>query len=204
MDIMDIREENLNVMLAELLAERGLKALGEVILRRGRHRPEPDVLLELNGVRIVIEGKKPGMWNELVKRCEERLDNGVCDLCVMVEYADIKLEKLVPDQLDIKNALLKAKFNVGFISYIDRIGLDRWIGITPRPEKYDNINFDELLAHIMSAYSKVVTEDIINPVIRRMNEVLNDFATNVSGIINVERLKEVLELREKEEESDER
>jgi hypothetical protein len=204
---MSIREENLNVMLAELLAERGLKALGEVILRRGGRRPEPDVLLELNGVRILIEGKKPGAWNELEKRCEERLDNDVCDLCVMVEYADIKLETLIPDQLDIKNALLKGRFNVGFMSYIDRIGLDRWISGAPKskkcPEKYENVSFDELLAHIMSAYSKVVTEDIINLVVKRIDDVLNDFATDVSGIINVERLKEVLELREKGEESDE-
>jgi len=70
---MSIREENLNVTLAELLAERGLKALGEVILRKRGGRPEPDVLVELNGVRIVLEGKKPGMWNVLVANCQDRL-----------------------------------------------------------------------------------------------------------------------------------
>ncbi|MBS7612212.1 hypothetical protein KEJ27_08455 [Candidatus Bathyarchaeota archaeon] len=52
-----IREENFNVVLAELLTERGLKALGKVVLRRRGGRLEPDVLIELNGVRIVIEGK---------------------------------------------------------------------------------------------------------------------------------------------------
>jgi hypothetical protein len=55
----------------------------------------------------------------------------------------------------------------------------------------------------MSAYSKVITEDIINLVVKKIDDVLNDFATDVSRIINVERLKEVLELREKGEESDE-
>jgi hypothetical protein len=209
---MNVAEENLNVMLAELLAERGLKALGEVILRKEGRRPQPDVLLELNGIRIIIEGKKqkPGIWDELIKRCIERIDNGVCDLCVMVEYANIELEnqrKLLPDQKDIKNALLKGRFNVGFMSYIDRIGLDRWVSGLPKieryPERYENISFDELVVHIMSAYSKIVTEDIIDPVIRRINDVLYDFATSVSSIINVERLKEVLELREEREESDE-
>lgn len=87
---MSFREENLNVMLAELLAERGLRALGELVLRRGGKRPEPDVLIELNGVRIVVGGKKPGAWNDLVRQCEERLDNNVCDLRVMVEYSNIK------------------------------------------------------------------------------------------------------------------
>ena len=193
---MSLREESLNVMLAELLTEKGLKALGEVILRRRGGRPEPDVLIELNGVRIVIEGKKPGMWDSLVEQCKKRLDDNVCDLCVMVEYADIKLAKLMPNQLDVKNALLEGKFNVGFLSYVDRAGLDRWLGITPKSEKYVEVSFNELLTYIMSAYSKVVKEDIIGPVIKRMSEVLDKFATKVSAAVNVERLKEVLELKE--------
>ncbi|MEM2322862.1 MAG: hypothetical protein QW657_06635, partial [Candidatus Bathyarchaeia archaeon] len=151
---MSFREENLNVMLAELLAERGLRALGELILRRGGRRPEPDVLIELNGVRIVVEGKRPGAWNDLVRQCEERLDNNVCDLCVMVEYSNIKLDKLMPSQLDLKNALLNGRFNVGFLSYVDRAGIDKWLGVAPKPEKYDNVSFNDLLAYIMSAYSR--------------------------------------------------
>lgn len=196
---MSLREENFNVLLAELLTEKGLKALGEVVLRKKGARPEPDVLIELNGVRIVIEGKKVGMWDALVEQCKERLDNNVCDLCVMVEYADIKLRKLVPNQLDVKDALLKGKFNIGFLSYVDRAGLDRWMAVTPKPEKYVDVGFDDLLTYLMSAYSRVVKEDIMGPVIKRMNEVLDEFATKVSTTINVERLRKVLELEETEE-----
>lgn len=186
--------------MAELLTERGLKALGEVILRKKKGRPEPDVLIELNGVRIVIEGKKPGMWAMLVNQCKERLDDNVCDLCVMVEYAEVKLKKLVPDQLDVKDALLKGRFNIGFLSYIDRAGLDKWMSTAPKPEEYEDVGFDEFLTYLMSAYTRVVREDIIGPVINRMNEVLEEFATKVSTAVNVERLREVLELEEVEEE----
>jgi len=200
---MSLREENLNITLAELLTEKGLKALGEVILRKKRGRLEPDVLIELNGVRIVIEGKKLGMWDALVEQCKERLDNNVCDLCVMVEYADIRVRKLVPNQLDVKDALSKGKFNIGFLSYVDRAGLDRWMAVAPKPEKYLDVGFDDLLTYLMSAYSRVVKEDIMGPVIKRMNEVLDEFAAKVSTAINVERLREVLELEETEEESNE-
>ncbi|MEM1994543.1 MAG: hypothetical protein QXW32_03585 [Nitrososphaerales archaeon] len=198
-----IREENFNVVLAELLAARGLKALGEVVLRRRGGRPEPDVLIELNGVRIVIEGKKLGMWDVLVEQCKDRLDNNVCDLCVMVEYADIKLKELVPDQLDVKDALLRGRFNVGFMSYVDRAGVDKWVEVSPKHEKYVDVGFDELLTYLMSAYSRVVREDIIGPVIRRMSQVLDEFAKDVSTTINVERLREVLELKGREGESSE-
>lgn len=200
---MSLREENLNVMLAELLAEKKLKALGEVILRKRGKRLEPDVLIVLNGVRIVIEGKKPGMWNELVQKCQKRLDNNVCDLCVMVEYADIKTEGLSLTQSDIKQALLRSRFNIGFLSYIDRVGLDKWMVARPEPEQYSDVGFDDLFTYLMGAYSRVVREDIIEPVIKRMDEVLKEFASNLSAIINIERLKEVLELRTKEGEEDE-
>jgi hypothetical protein len=199
---MSLREENYNIILAELLTERGLKALGEVILRKKGRRPEPDVLIELNGVRIVIEGKKLGMWDVLVDQCKERLDNNVCDLCIMVEYADVKLKKLVPNQLDVKDALLKGKFNMGFLSYVDRAGLDRWMAVTPKTEKYVDVGFDDLLTYVMSVYSRVVKEDIMGPVIARMNEVLGDFAAEVSTVIDVERLREVLELEKTGEEKD--
>ena len=200
---MGLREENLNVMLAELLAEKGLKALGEVILRKGGKRPEPDVLIVLNGVRIVIEGKKLGMWDELVQKCQERLDNNVCDICVMVEYSDIKPVYSAYTQLDIKQALLRSKFNIGFLSYLDRVGLDRRISVPSKPEPYRDMGFDDLLSYLMSAYGRVVREDILEPVIRRMDEVLREFASNLTSTINLGRLREVMELREKEREEGE-
>jgi len=54
----EFREEGLNVLLAELLAERDIRALGEVVLKKPTRR-FPDVLLVINGIRIVIEGKRP-------------------------------------------------------------------------------------------------------------------------------------------------
>jgi hypothetical protein len=117
----------------------------------------------------------------------------------MVEYADIKLKKLVPNQLDIKDALLKGRFNIGFLSYIDRVGLDKWMPFAPKPEEYADVGFDEFLTYLMSTYSRVVKEDIIGPVIKRMNEVLEEFA-KVSTTVNIERLRKVLELEEVEEE----
>jgi hypothetical protein len=203
---MEVGEENLNVMLAELLADKGLRALGEVILRKSRGRPEPDVLIDLNGVRIVIEGKKPGMWNELVRQCEERLDDNVCDLCVMVEYVNFEKllnERLSLDQSYIKKFLLKGVYNIGFMSYIARVGLDRWLGLPVKYEKYENVGFDDLLAYLMTAYNKVVGEDVIGPVIAEMKKVLDEFAKNTAPMVNVERLKETLELREREDETDE-
>ncbi len=196
-DVDSVREENLNLTLAELLAERGLKALGEVILSIKGRRAEPDVMIVLNGVRIVIEGKKLGSWAELYTQCEDRLDNNVCDLCVMVEYAKVESASISPTQADMKQALLKGKFNVGFQSYQDRATLGRWMKVEPKPSEFKGITFDEFLTYLMTAYTNVVSEDIIEPVVSRMDEVLKNFANSIATTVNLERLKSVMELREK-------
>lgn len=201
-----VREENFNVILAELLAESGLKALGEVILKR-KKRPTPDILVEINGVKIVIEGKKPGFWNDLENNCRDRLENDVCDLCMMVEYAGIQLPGIwqytgFPSETEIKNALLKGKFNIGFMSYIDLLNLDKWMGIKSTNQVYRDVGFQDMVTYLMSAYDRVVREDIIQPVISRMDQVLADFAESLAGEVDVARLKDVLEITEKGDNED--
>lgn len=197
---MNVREEALNVLLAELLAERGLKALGEVVLKKGY----PDVLLDVNGVRIVIEAKKTGRREELRRNCEGRLDNGMCDICVMVEYAALNVTSISPTMSDLKEALLKGKYNVGFMTYLDRIGLEKWLtGFKPRVKSdfYVNIDFQEFVTYFMSVYEYTVKEDIVTPVVERLRCVLNDFSRAVLSYgLDVDKLKEVLELKGESEE----
>ena len=190
-------------MLAELLAERGLKALGEVIIKKKGRRAEPDILLILNGIKIIIEGRKSGQWDSLIGTATERLDNGLCDLCVILEYPEFTIANLAPTQLDIKNALLKAKYKVGFLSFADRIGLEKFMEIKPKPEAFENITFDELLSHIMDAYSRVIREEILQPVIQKIDDALTDFSDKITEGVSLDRLRDVLELRPKDDDEGE-
>lgn len=194
--MLTVREENLNVMLAELLAESGLRAIGEVRLKRGM----PDVMLDVNGIRIVLEGKRPGNRAVLREQAKKRIEAGLADIVVMVEYVKIPLpSKLSYTQIDIKNALLKGTFNIGVLTFIDLAGLEKWLAEYQRKlqvEFYENIDFSDLLAHIMTAYDYVVREDIIGPVVNKIDELLDDFSLRVfASRVNIERLKEILELR---------
>jgi hypothetical protein len=58
-------------------------------------------------------GQKLGQWSALAAQCAERLDANVCDLCVMIEYVDIKVNNS-SQAIDIKKSLLKSRFNIGF------------------------------------------------------------------------------------------
>jgi hypothetical protein len=189
----EVREESLNVTLAELLAERGLKALGEVILKK-----RPDVLLDVNGVRIILEGKKLGNRNELVRQAESRLDEGMCDICVMVEYAQVNIRTLEATQKDVKEALINGRFNVASMTFADRVGLEKWIkGLRPKPKSFqEDVDFQDLVTYLMTVYEQAVREDVLGPVVKKLDARIHGFARNISsGNINVQRLKEALDLR---------
>jgi hypothetical protein len=152
------RVEDLNVMLAELLSEYCLKAVGEVIIRRKMS----DVLMDLNGVRIIIEGKNVGNREELYTHACRRIGSGLCDAVVMVEYVKLAPEKqtqLRVGQKMIKQALKNGTFHVGFVTYGDRGGLGRWIPqMRKKPEFYENVDFQKLVAHLMRTYDALVKE----------------------------------------------
>lgn len=194
-----VREENLNVMLAELLTESGLKAVGEVIIRRKM----PDVLIDINGVRVIVEGKYLGKREELYANACGRIDNGLCDVVMMVEYINLSFGKQTQMQIDqkvIKEALKTGTFNVGFLTYVDRIGLDKWIPqIRKTPEFYEDVDFQSLVAYIMITYDALIREDVLDKVIEKMEEKISSFSSRViMDALNIDRLKEVLELRKGE------
>jgi len=201
--MMKIREENLNIMLAELLAESGLKAIGEVIIRRKRM---PDVLLDINGIRIIIEGKYPGKRKELYETAYKRIDEGLCDVVMMVEYAKLELPSNLSTlifeedvtQKDIKEVLRSAKFNVGFVTYIDRVGLERWVpNLRVKREFYENVDFSDLVGYLMSIYDYVIRESFLDPVIKKLEDSIFSFAEKILMTdININRLKQILELEE--------
>jgi hypothetical protein len=189
----EVREESLNVILAELLAERGLRALGEVVLKK-----KPDVLLDVNGVRIILEGKKPGNRSALLKQAESRLDEGMCDICVMVEYAQVSVRTLEATQKDVRDALIKGRFNVASMTFADRVGLEKWIvGLKIEPKGFqENLDFHDLVTYLMSVYEQAVSEDVLGPVVEKLDAHIHGFAKKVSsGNVNIQRLKEILDLK---------
>ena len=194
----DVREEALNVLLAGLLAEKGLKALGEVVLKKGY----PDVLLDVNGVRIIIEAKKKGRREELRRNCVQRLDSGMCDICVMVEYADLKVKSLSPTVSDLRGALLRGRYDVGFMTYLERIELEKWVeGFVPRVKSdfYASIDFQDFVTYLMYVYGYTVEEDVVTPVSEKIRNVVDGFSRAVLSYgLDVDRLREALGLREKE------
>ncbi len=195
-----ISEPNLNVMLAELLSESGIKALGEVIIRRKK----PDIVIDINGIRIIIEGKYPGKREELLREAEKRINEDLCEIVMMVEYKHLPIANLDVNQKEIKKALRNGKFNVAFKTYLDSKGLEKWIKeLRGEPKFYEDVDFQDLVALLMEAYELLISERIINTVIEDLDKKITNFSMRAKGTVPVNWLKSVLELGESEQNEEE-
>ena len=82
------REEAVNTQLAILISRYGVTADGETIHVHGKHRP--DVLFQLRGLRVVIEGKFPDHPNAaevVLEDARKRVRSGIAHIAVAVIYA---------------------------------------------------------------------------------------------------------------------
>lgn len=88
----EVREEVLNVILADLLSERDLLSVPESIRQsaRGGGRRLPDVTVaDLQGVRLVIEGRLhsgSGVPDTLLEAAKKRVEEGISATCLAVLY----------------------------------------------------------------------------------------------------------------------
>jgi hypothetical protein len=81
------REEVINTQLALVISRLGVTADAETIHVHGKHRP--DVLFELRGLRVVIEGKfadHPGAEQVVLEDARKRVKSGIAHIAAAVVY----------------------------------------------------------------------------------------------------------------------
>ena len=78
-------EQGFNYALARLLREQGLQARAEVKQPGGRR---PDVLVDVDGCRVVLEGDI-GNHKSALRDAEARLEQGLADAAIAVCYPDV-------------------------------------------------------------------------------------------------------------------
>ncbi len=88
----DFREEVVNVTLAELLEQRGMLSVPEIIRKSiaRKTRDLPDIIVaDLLGIRMVIEGRFNSGHNSresLLKDSRERVEQGISQVCLAALY----------------------------------------------------------------------------------------------------------------------
>jgi len=183
------REEVINIRLADILRRIGFGTAGEII-SKGKL---PDVMVFINGLRIIIEGRfeTSPQVRELRKRCKERVEEGICDIALGVIYPKGLREAKDDDDLlkKVKNSRFKT-----FIVFISSKGAKE-TGL--KIDRIDDIA--ETLSHLSTL---VVSNDILKEQIKKVNDAIGETSqiATITGLffsseIIIEKLKDVLGIK---------
>jgi hypothetical protein len=148
------REEVVNVQLAEVLIERGLEAQPETVTRK---KELPDVMINLGGLKLVIEGRIETNLKSLRRDAAERITDALADISIAVAY---RAETMSAANL----AALKEK--VGSGSYSGSVF--SFGGGALREDPFSKISIDELADLVNSAFRSAVQNDLVREQVKRV------------------------------------
>lgn len=196
-----VRQEVLNVYLAELLQERGLVALPEQIqLVRERRRHMPDVVVDFRGLRLVIEGEfaAPHAKKNAKKRASEavlrRIEEGLAHLGIAVVY---------PDDLRtirFREELAQSKFEFAVITETQPAETQQLPLIYAREEnhfKFIRGSLNDLVEVLHQSYDQLIQDTVLQRAVSLVGEGIGHLVNALTGQPAVpERFAVVLEVGE--------
>jgi len=176
-----LREEVLNVKLAELLSRSGLLSVPESILSERAGRRMPDIIVgNYWGVRVVLEGR-PGDQRSARKRlerdCRRRIEEGIAAIAIGVIYPpELKHSQWV----ELEQKFRQATFRIKVFS---EVGEGEWV----------DSDLDGLSAILRRAYESLVNEDVVSASVEELRQSIEMASKLLSGSPGTgERLRNLL------------
>lgn len=180
------RQEVFNVLLAQLLQERGVVSAPESILTIGveEHRRMPDVLVNFNGLRTIIEGElgnRDGAHDRALASATKRVEEGIAHIGIAVVYPVFEGEM---EFVALKEQLSKAEMEIAVIT-------------ESRVSGFVSGNVDHLENALRMAFEELVREDIVAQAVAELDGGIERFAAAIvrqQGVII--RMSETLGIHE--------
>ena len=166
----DVREEVVNVALAELLEQRGLLSIPETIRRsvtKKGDRQLPDIIVAyLLGIRIVIEGRfnsGKGARDSLLKDAKERVEQGISPVCLAALY---------PPELRSTASLPKLRKQLQGSTLEIRVVSENSDG------EWSNATVDDIADALRHSYDVLISDDVVRTSVQELESAI-DFATEL-------------------------
>lgn len=169
------RQEVLNVLLAQLLQERGVITAPESIIKCGlqKKRRMPDIIVNFNGLRTIIEGEisdHPSAESCALKSAYNRVEEALAHISLAIVYPAF-LRKVDFGQL--KSELSKSKLKIAIVTESGDSG-------------FIEGDVDYLESILRHAFEQLVKEDIVAKAVAFLDEEINIFANVIetkAGVI---------------------
>jgi len=154
---MRFREEILNYTLAQILRDYTFSAHSEVIVSKKL----PDVLITIGGLKVILEGKREGDWKELDAQAQRRLESGMSDVSLALQYPDHLYE--AQDEDDLKKAMASAVYDGG-VYYWGQKGLETL--------SFGSRNVQELVEMLDRVVKLYIKNELLTSKIQEINDAI--------------------------------
>lgn len=185
------REEVINVQLANILASRGLEANAETIEAGGR----PDVLVNLEGLKLVVEGRTEAARANLLRDAEKRVEHALADISMAVVYPEYL--KTAASMAALTRKIEEARYD-GAIFYLNSKGVASL--------SFHEATLDELIQTINSVFRLRVQNEVVRDQVSQLQGTIEDVVAQASATnlffnsdVLVSRLKEALGVGDSDE-----
>lgn len=160
------REEVLNVALARLLRDRGIISAAEriITLPAGRGRAMPDVLVEYQGLRLVIEGKfdvSPASGRQVQKQAYDRVVLGLAHLGLALLYPPALAEYAEPESI-----LAQSRLRIAIFGEFSEAEYVPW----------EEGNVDTIADLLRRCYDRLVQGDTVRQAAETIREATEEFS----------------------------
>jgi len=179
------RQEVFNILLAQLLQERGVIAAPENIVKSSveQHRHMPDVLVSFNGLRTAIEGEvgdHADAQTLAVKSARYRVEEGIAHIGVAIVYP-MRLRKV--DSSELKAELAKSELEIAIVT-------ESW------DSGFVKGNTDYLESALRHAFEQLLREDVVARAVKELDGGIDVFARAMADKGGVtDRMAEALGIR---------
>lgn len=158
------RQEVFNVLLAQLLQERGAVVAPESILYTGvqKTRQMPDVIVSYQGLRTAIEGEveAPNAREKAIESAMRRVESGVAHIGVGVVYPAVL--RTVPFA-QLKNRLAQTPLEIAVTTEIGSSG-------------FTTGDVDYLERALRSTFEQLIREDVVAEAVALLDTAVDAFA----------------------------
>lgn len=179
------RQEVLNVILAQLLEERGVNISPESIITDSQSkRNMPDLLANFQGLRVAFEGEIDDQANAKEKAkssARERVENSISHIGIAIIYPQV-LRTVDFNQLE--DSMENSIFEFAIIS-------------ESRETEFLKGNVNRLADELNYSYEHLVNEDVVREAVQIIEKGIEEFSqTLIAQSGNMMRLAEVLGIRD--------
>jgi len=163
------RQEVLNVVLAQLLLQRGVVAAPENMIKLAQRRNMPDVIVDYRGLRVAMEGEvsdAPNAREKALKSARRRVEEGLSHIGISIVYPQ-ELRNIPFDRLS--TTLATSTLQVAIVT-------------ESGDTAFSPYSLEDLENALRRTYDHLTQEDVVAQAVAALDEGVERFALAMAHI----------------------